>query len=408
MRTTSTIYQGDCLKRLKQLPDNSVHAVITSPPYWGGLRDYNIDGQLGLEATPQEHIANMVDIAREVFRVLHPSGVFYMNYGDMFATGAGSARVADGDRWGKHNHLVDTGVIPTNQPNRMKLPGLKAKDLVGMPWELVTMFCFRELGFYWRCPIIWHKPNAQTTSAEDRPNIDWEPVLMFTKKEHYFWDRDAIRIRTGNESTWEEYAQADGRMHFHEDDDSAGLLQKKNPNYKVLTHPLGRTRRAVWSICTERVDLSEFGIDKEHFARFPTELVELLIKSGSSERGCCPACLQPWEKIFEILVVQEDSGKRARADAPGSKLSATSMLRTGKKKVKKPIGWKQACKCPPAEPIPSVVLDCFNGTGTTGLVAARLNRSYVGIEIDPDWTELTRRRLLKEMPIFNTVEVINA
>lgn len=148
---TVRILHGDCIANMKTLPDESVHCVVTSPPYWG-LRDYGVDGQIGLEQSPAEYLAKMVEVFREVRRVLRPDGTCWVNMGDCYATGAGKVNTApgggtQGERWagyrggregseGKHGYEEGRGVGPMTQPNRMPLPGLKPKDLVGMPWRL--------------------------------------------------------------------------------------------------------------------------------------------------------------------------------------------------------------------------------------------------------------------------------
>lgn len=403
MKNLIKLLHGDSLTMLKTLPADSIHCCMTSPPYWGGLRDYGVDGQLGMEALPSKHIEKMVAIAKEVYRVLHPSGLFFMNYGDCYATGAGSARIAGGDRFGKKNQLVEDDVIPMNQPNRMKLPGLKPKDMIGMPWELALAFR-NQAGFYLRTDVIWHKTNALTTSAQDRFPTTHEYLFMFSKSERYFFDEDATREITGKESTWEEYAAADGRMIFHEDDKRAGMLQTKNKDFKVLTHPLGARKRTVWAIPTEPVDFKKYG-DFKHFATFPKALVDPCIKSGTASHGCCSKCLQPYRKTFEIIEAQIDRGLRARADAPGSVLSEKSSLRTGRIKAKKPIGWEPDCSCV-AKRIPCTVLDIFCGSGTTGIVASRLQRSFIGIELDSRSVELSRLRISEDQPLFNEIEVV--
>lgn len=363
---SAKILQGDSLAMLKTLPPDSVHCIVTSPPYWGGLRDYGVEGQLGLEATPQEHIANIVKIFREARRVLHPSGTLWFNYGDCW---------------------ID-------------------KHLMGMPWRC-AMALQSEGGWYLRADIIWHKPNGKPSSVTDRPAPMHEYLFLLSKEPQYFYDQDAIREKTGNESTWEDYAAADGRYHLHEHDAERGL-QQHNPNFKTLTHPLGRNKRSIWNMNTGRFSYKDVDPDyagDDHFATFPTELPEVCIKAGTSEKGCCPECLEPWTRLYEDVTVQEDNGNRKLSDAPGATLSETSMMRTGKRRLRKPVGWATGCKCGKA-PIPCTVLDVFNGAGTTGLVARRLQRSYIGIELNPKDVQMSARRIQQDAPLFNQVEVI--
>lgn len=174
------IYIGDALQRLKELPDNSVDCCVTSPPYWG-LRDYGVKGQLGLERTPEEHIAALVKVFREVYRVLKPEGTLWVNYGDTYAThisGRPAAEVVNDDRTFR------------DKPFSTVVGKLKPKDLVGLPWLLA--FALRdELGFYLRSDIIWHKPNSMPESAKDRPAKAHEYMFLFSKSQKYFYNYKA-------------------------------------------------------------------------------------------------------------------------------------------------------------------------------------------------------------------------
>lgn len=350
------LLQGDALAVLKSLPSDSVHCCVCSPPYLG-LRDYGCEGQLGLESTPEQHIDALITIFRELRRVLHPSATFFLNYGDSY----------------------------------------RAKQLLGMPWRIAL--ALQKDGWWLRSDIIWEKRNAMPSSVDDRPGVNHEYLFMLTKSDRYYYDRDATRIITGNEATWEEYvSNAGASYHLHSADEVEGMQQKKRGGFKNMTHPLGASRRTVWSIPTER---SKY----KHYATFAKKLVEPCIQAGTSAGGCCPFCLQPWIRIYEDLGFSDHGARHKRPDAPGAELSQVSSLRTGKIKVKKPIGWKKDCDCPNAEPQPCTVLDCFSGTGTTGVVAARLGRSYIGIELDPQQIENAYDNLSTDMPLLNEIEV---
>ena len=153
----ATIWQGDCREVLRGLEESSVHCVVTSPPYWG-LRDYGADGQLGLEDTPADHVANMVDVFREVRRVLREDGTLWLNYGDTYAA---------------------TG------------SGLKPKDLCGIPWRVA--FALQEDGWWLRQDIIWHKPNPMPESCTDRCTKSHEYIFLLAKSPRYYYDADAVR-----------------------------------------------------------------------------------------------------------------------------------------------------------------------------------------------------------------------
>ena len=164
------IYVDDALARLRQLPDSSVNCVITSPPYWG-LRDYGIAGQLGLEATPEKHIAALVKVFREVKRVLKPDGTLWVNYGDTYASSVNGRPAAE---------VVNDNRTFRDKPFSTVVGRLKPKDLVGLPWLLA--FALRDrLGFYLRSDIIWHKPNCMPESVKDRPAKAHEYLFLFSK-----------------------------------------------------------------------------------------------------------------------------------------------------------------------------------------------------------------------------------
>ena len=194
------IHHGDALEVLRTLPEASVQCCVTSPPYWG-LRDYGVPGQIGLERTPAEYVAGMVAVFDEVRRVLKPDGVLWLNLGDSYATGAGSVKdhpgggkqgaawAGRGDRPGSPKH-TEGAMGPTTQPNRMPLPGLKPKDLIGIPWRVA--FALQEAGWYLRCDVIWSKPNPMPESVQDRPTRAHEYIFLFSKNERYFYDSKAI------------------------------------------------------------------------------------------------------------------------------------------------------------------------------------------------------------------------
>lgn len=217
----SLIIEGDSLYVLRQLPSNSVRCVMTSPPYWG-LRDYGINGQIGLETTLQQYINHLVAIFSEVKRVLRNDGTLWLNIGDGYTSGNRGYRAED-----KKNPARAMSVRP-NTPI-----GLKPKDLIGIPWRLA--FALQEDGWYLRTDIIWHKPNAMPESVKDRPTRAHEFLFLFSKEEQYYYDR------------------------------------------KAILEVNGRNKRTVWSVNTQ--PLSE-----AHFATFPTKLVEPCILA-STEPG---------------------------------------------------------------------------------------------------------------------------
>lgn len=226
---------GDCLEQLKNLPEGSVQTCVTSPPYWG-LRDYGVDGQLGLEKTPEEFVEKLVAIFREVRRVLKDDGTLWLNFGDS---------------WCK-----------------------KTKNLLGMPWRVA--FALQCDGWILRSDIVWNKPNVIPESVKDRPCRSHEYVFLFSKSKRYHYDNDAIR---------EPYAPGSIERLKRPMQDTNKRLQNRQPgrNYQVAhstyqPNPLGRNKRSVWTVPTK-------AFKDAHFATFPVELIEPCILAGAPKGG---------------------------------------------------------------------------------------------------------------------------
>jgi len=216
------IFEGDALHVLRKLPTQSVQCVVTSPPYWG-LRDYGIEGQIGLEETLHQFINRLVAVFAEVRRVLRDDGILWLNIGDGYTSGNRGYRAPD-----KKNPARAMSVRPDTPE------GLKPKDLIGIPWRLA--FALQDDGWYLRSDIVWHKPNAMPESVKDRPTRAHEYLFMLTKSEQYYYSHEAIREKTSSA----EY----------------------------------RNRRSVWSINTQPTTWA-------HFATFPPGLIEPCILAST-------------------------------------------------------------------------------------------------------------------------------
>lgn len=254
---------GDALAELKKMEAQSVHCCVTSPPYWG-LRDYGTEGQLGLEKTPEEYTAKMVELFGEVRRVLRDDGTLWLNLGDSYISQGGFRT------YGSHDKNVGRGY---NSGMRCSSDNLKTKDLVGIPWRVA--FALQADGWYLRSDIIWAKPNPMPESVTDRPTKAHEYIFLLSKASNYYYDADAIREITGNEASPEEYKKLDGRVHFHDADLEKGMSQH-NPNRKGVTHPYGRNKRTIWEVATHP-------FPDAHFATFPLKLIQPCVLAG------CPA-----------------------------------------------------------------------------------------------------------------------
>lgn len=339
---TVRLLVGDVREVLKALPSESVHCVVTSPPYYG-LRDYGVPGQIGLESTPAEYIAQMVAVFREVGRVLRSDGTCWINIGDSYA-GSGKGPSESLNKGNPHAHDAAVAMTRISSKNTLRggkglgpndkysaallgggnvAPGCKPKDLIGIPWMLA--FALRADGWYLREDIIWSKPNPMPESVQDRPTKAHEYLFLLSKSRAYYYDADAIREEAAYgfcEQSGDMYGRVRGADHR---DVRAVATHTSTPGTGGT-----RNKRSVWTIPTE-------AFSEAHFATYPTALVEPCIKAGSPPGG--------------------------------------------------------------------VVLDPFFGAGTTGLVADRLGRDCIGIELNEQYAEMARRRIASDSPMFTEVSV---
>lgn len=317
MQMIDQIICGDCREQLKKLPSESVDCCVTSPPYYG-LRDYGVDGQLGLEPSPEEYVAKLVEVFREVRRVLKLEGTLWLNLGDSYWNST-FRRECSSDGWAnKGDESYDKyfakngGGVSGGKRRSIKHYELKEKDLIGIPW--MVAFALRTDGWYLRSDIIWHKPNCMPESCKDRPTKSHEYMFLLSKSQRYYYDNIAIQEKAQNDfgKTWDKRKSAGHPMRYGHDAES----QSKIP----LGTTLGgmKNKRTVWTIPTRPFPGS-------HFAVMPEALVEPCILAGCPEGG--------------------------------------------------------------------IVLDPFFGAGTVGLVAAKLGRRWIGIELNPDYCEIARKRV---------------
>jgi len=378
------IYQGDCLAVLRELPAESVHCCVTSPPYWG-LRDYGADGQLGLEKTPEEYIEKMVAVFREVRRVLRDDGTCWVNMGDSYASGKGTCYNPGGGEESLEAAKKASGAYQLDRGNKSTLEasGLKPKDLCGIPWRLAL--ALQADGWYLRSDIIWAKPNPMPESVTDRPTKAHEYLFLLTKKARYYYDADAVRERDHPDGRKQTVRRQTDRF------DAIGNAFQDGEHERWSG---SRNRRSVWTIPTAP-------FPQAHFATFPPKLVEPCIKAGTSEWGCCPECGAGWVRVVEKdRTFESGSGKSGNpisGKQPPVQGAGYGDIRLGPTITAKTLGWKPACECGHEERVPCVVLDPFMGAGTTGLVAKNLGRKYVGVELNPDYIKIANNRLRQEV-----------
>jgi len=392
------ILVGDVRERLKSLEPETIQTCCTSPPYWN-LRNYGIEGQIGLEATPEEYVQTMVEVFREVWRVLRKDGCLWINLGDSFA-GSGGAHTKDhanpglsrsAERDGVPHYRADGGRGPAKRGG-----GLKAKDLVGIPWRVA--FALQDDGWWLRRDIIWHKSNPMPESVTDRPTSSHEYVFLLSKSARYFYDAEAVKEGC-SENTHTRGPE------FHElpkvQEADSGI--KNNSSFAAATWgPVtSRNPRSVWTIPT-------FSFKGSHFATFPPALVEPCVKAGTSERGCCPKCRKPYRRIVEKKKGDNQSFKGSSFTAGKTAVHqlerASAEERTATAVT---LGWEPSCKCQDTgEPVACTVLDIFGGSGTTGMVADRLGRDAILIELNPAYALLAKNRITADAGMFAKVEVL--
>ena len=344
---TTRILVGDCREQLQTLDAESVHCVVTSPPFFG-LRDYGVDGQIGLESTIDEHVAALVDVFREVRRVLRQDGTCFMEYGDAY----------------------------------------QDKQLIGAPWRVA--FALQADGWWIRSSIIWARPNPMPESVTDRPTKSYSYVFLLTQSARYFYDADAVREK-------------------HKEPERSGTTDKAGVGFRGgslignerygddrIYNPAGRNLRDVWTVPTH-------AFPGAHFATFPPALVEPCIKAGTSEKGCCSICGAPIRRIVEATGgTIGQAWHDHEADAVHGQLKNADGMDTYQRETK---GWKASCDCDAGEPVPCTVLDPFGGAGTTALVADRLQRDSILIELNPDYAEMARKRIAGDCPMFADVNI---
>ena len=295
------IYQGNVFDKLQEIDTESVQCVVTSPPYWG-LRNYQMDDQIGLEDTPEEFIENMVEVFREIKRVLKNDGTVWLNLGDSYNSQTGSGFNTNKNEG--QNHRIKE--LQKTQGSLVKKISLKPKNLVGIPWRVAL--ALQADGWYLRQDIIWHKPNPMPESVTDRCTKSHDYIFLLSKSAKYFYDADAIREPAQDWGTRDRSQLRSGTQ-----DELLKHRGLKDANFAEI----GKNRRSVWTINTQ-------SYKEAHFAAFPPKLPELCIKAGSSEGD--------------------------------------------------------------------VVLDPFFGSGTTGWVAQRLKRKWIGIELNPEYIKIAEKR----------------
>jgi len=461
-----TEYSSHTPAVLQEFPPESVHCIVTSPPYWG-LRDYGLEpqiwdgdincehewgeeytakqsdgtnntfadkkdwdlgersqgsfcqkcgawrGSLGLEPTPELYIQHIVQIWRELKRVLRKDGICWLNLGDSYASGKGSCFNPGGGANSLEGHakLKEAKAYKLNRPNvsDLEVMGLKPKDLCMIPSRVAL--ALQADGWWLRSDIIWNKPNPMPESVTDRPTNSYEHVFLLTKSAKYYWDADAVREPAQDwgvrdRTNWSARINAEK---YGQKPHTGG----ENGNYAES----GRNLRNVWTIATEPTP-------EAHFATFPQELVKKCILAGTSEKGCCPECGAPWVRVVDKVSTDKVQKMADGWDTgPGGH---NTIHRQGREKGEsgkpvmesKTIGWKPSCKCPGLDgdhpgsdcaeldnwpKVPCTVLDPFSGSGKTLIVAKKFGRKAIGIDLKQEYLDMPLRKVAQEVIEFDKI-----
>jgi DNA modification methylase len=336
---------GDATEQLQKLPASSIDTVMTSPPYFA-LRDYSVEGQLGLEPTVEDWVSNLRRVFTEVGRVLKPAGSMWLNLGDAFS---------------KHRRY-----------------GAPAKSMLCAPERLLLALV--KDGWIVRSKVIWYKPNALPNSVADRLNVNYEVVYFLVRSPRYFFDLDSIR-EPHRSRVAHRGARASGRTPDWAGPLAAGSqdgLRRSRPADQP-GHPLGKNPGSVWEIPT-------FGFRGPHFATFPPKLIRRPILATCPE-AICTRCGRPWQR-------QVTAERIAVGPAPRTPKPRDPQVMRFKERwhIVRRVGGFQPCGCG-AGTVPGVVLDPFMGAGTVGLVAEQLGRDWLGIEISSEFRDLAVQRI---------------
>ena len=364
------------------LAAKSVHTIVTSPPYYG-LRNYNVDGQIGLEVTPDEYIANLVAVFRECKRILRDDGTLWVNIGDSYNGSAPNQSGQNGYNDGRENRdkRYSTGGVN----------GLKPKDLIGIPWMLA--FALRADGWYLRQDIIWAKPNPMPESVKDRCTKSHEYIFLLSKSAKYYYDNEAVKEPVSDVSMKRaEYGwNCDRPSTKNGSMGGEGIHTEKMGSRFV--DPAGRNKRDVWTVTTKPYKGA-------HYATFNPELIKPCILAGAPET-CCAECGAPYERVAEVISKPDRDNQEVRENRVGVIPGRDKASRMNSKNMESIVyehkGYQPTCDCN-AGTSSGIVFDPFVGSGTTVATAIQLGRKGIGLDLSLTYLcENAKDRIKAEM-----------
>ena len=346
---TIRLLHGDCRSVLRTLPDQSLHCCITSPPYFG-LRDYGCDGQIGLEQTPAEYVEQLVAVFREVRRVLRDDGTLWLNLGDSYAASR-SYQVSDNK---------NPAVGATRHSARSAPPdGLKQKDLIGIPWRVA--FALQADGWYLRQDIIWHKPNPMPESVRDRCTKAHEYVFLMSKAGRYYWDTAAMQEPSTG------FPPGNVAVQKHQAAYEAGDERRRTKSGLGAYAERMRSKRD--SFKRDGSKRAEPIVGQAAGSHRPDRAESEYPLHTRNRRSVWTIATQPFAEAHFATMAPDLADLCVKAGCP----------------------------------VGGTVLDPFGGAGTTALVADRLQRHAVLIELNTDYIEIARRRIASDAPLFAEV-----
>jgi DNA modification methylase len=401
---SSTIIQGDALQALRDLPENSFQCSVSSPPYWQ-LRDYQVDGQIGLEPTAKEFNQSLVSVYSEVRRVLHPTGILWVNIGDSYSGG--------GNKRGKNSPISNKQASSQGCTGQLSdipmMDGLPRKNLKGMPWRFA--FAMQDDGWVLRDAMIWHKPNPMPTSQKDRCTSCYEYIFQFTQSPNYFFDMESIKEPISEKTLTANTTPVKKT--------SEGMGQDAGQNMNAWMEKNGGRYHASMKVPRNIRTWSTRGYKGAHFATYPIELPEFCIRASVPKAGVCAKCFTPYRRVIESTRRPTRPGENTKIKMPDGWDTGEgghgSFHREGREKGEyrdtaevgnrdpqrhvtetRTIRWDAGCNCDCGNARPAV-LDPFSGVSTTGLACSRLGCDYVGIELNPEYAQMSRDRIQADL-----------